>query len=86
MAKKLPIHVKNFHAAIEKAGSQVAFAKICGCTTGNIWQLVANSSPLPAKYALKVEAADLGFDRHDLCPEVFGPPLIATQSPKGQAA
>ena len=82
MAKKLPLHIQNFHAAIDKAGGQVAFAKICGCTQGNIWQLKTNGSPLPAKYAIKVEEAELGFDRHDLAPDIY--PRTPTR--QGEAA
>lgn len=71
MAKNLPSHIRAFHAAIVKAGGQVKFAKICGCTQGNIWQLKKNESPLPPQYVLDVEAADIGFSRHDLRPDIY---------------
>jgi DNA-binding transcriptional regulator YdaS (Cro superfamily) len=71
MANKQPSPIDAFHNAISKAGGQVAFAKICGCTQGNIWQLKQKRSLLPAQYVLAVEAAELGFDRHDLRPDIY---------------
>lgn len=56
--------------AVEAAGGQTAFAAICGCTQGNIWQLLKKESPLPAQYVLKVESA-LGISRHDLRPDLY---------------
>jgi DNA-binding transcriptional regulator YdaS (Cro superfamily) len=45
-------------------------AKICGCTPGNINQLVQKKSELPAEYVLAVEAAT-GVPRHDLRPDLY---------------
>jgi DNA-binding transcriptional regulator YdaS (Cro superfamily) len=63
--------IEAFHEAIKKAGGQAQFAKICGCTQGNIWQLKKAGSALPAKYVLAVEAASFGFTRHDLRPDIY---------------
>jgi DNA-binding transcriptional regulator YdaS (Cro superfamily) len=64
----------NPHAALTEAvkvaGGQTAFARICGCTQGNIWQLLNKGSPLPAQYVLAVEAAT-GISRHDLRPDLY---------------
>lgn len=78
MSKKLDPEVSAFHAAIDKAGGQVAFAKICGCTQGNIWQLKNAKSKLPPQYVLAVEAAGLGFSRHDLRPDIYPAPERAS--------
>ena len=58
-------------AAVEAAGGQTAFAEICGCTQGNIWQLLQKGSPLPAQYVLRVETALPQFSRHDLRPDLY---------------
>lgn len=68
-----PEHLTPFEAfdlAITRAGSQSALAKICGCTPGNINQLVQKKSVLPAEYVLLVEAAT-GVSRHDLRPDIY---------------
>lgn len=62
--------VRAFEKAVEKAGGQTKFAAICGCTQGNIWQLLKKGSPLPAQYVLRVEA-ETGFSRHDLRPDLY---------------
>lgn len=69
MAQTLAPHAA-FAQAVETAGGQTEFAKICGCTQGNIWQLLQKKSLLPPQYVLKVEAA-LGISRHDLRPDLY---------------
>ena len=59
-----------FDLAITRAGSQSAIAKICGCTPGNIHQLLLKRSRLPAEYVLQVEAATR-VSRHDLRPDIY---------------
>ncbi|API58888.1 hypothetical protein BSL82_05825 [Tardibacter chloracetimidivorans] len=61
-----------FLEALEAAGSQTALATMCGCTQGNIWQLLQKGSALPAKYVLKVEAGT-GVPRHRLRPDLYPP-------------
>lgn len=69
MAKKLsPRDV--FHEAVKKAGGQVKFAELCGCTQGNISQLMRKGSVLPAQYVLVIERAGLA-DRHALRPDLY---------------
>lgn len=62
-----------FQSAVKKAGGQTAFAAICGCTQGNIWQLLKKESQLPAQYVLSVEAAT-GISRHELRPDIYPAP------------
>jgi DNA-binding transcriptional regulator YdaS (Cro superfamily) len=72
-----PKHLSPFEAfdlAITRAGSQSALAKICGCTPGNINQLVQKKSDLPAEYVLPVEAAT-GVPRELLRPDIYPPGL-----------
>jgi DNA-binding transcriptional regulator YdaS (Cro superfamily) len=65
-----PTPFEAFDLAITRAGSQAALAKICGCTPGNINQLVKKRSDLPAEYVLAVEAAT-GVSKHDLRPDIY---------------
>jgi DNA-binding transcriptional regulator YdaS (Cro superfamily) len=59
-----------FDLAVTRAGSQSALARICGCTVGNINQLLQKKSQLPGEYVLDVEAAT-GVSRHDLRPDLY---------------
>jgi len=70
MAKNMTPHAA-FTQAVEAAGGQTNFAKICGCTQGNIWQLLKKGAALPPQYVLKAEAAGLGVSRHDLRPDIY---------------
>lgn len=63
--------------AVEIAGGQSAFARIVGCTPGNINQLIRKASPLSGKYVLKAEAGT-GISRHDLRPDLY--PLEIVQA------
>ena len=56
--------------AITELGSQGRLAAVCGCTPGNIWQLVKRRRPLPAEYVLRVEAAT-SVTRYDLRPDLY---------------
>ena len=60
-----------FEEAIRLAGGQKKLAELCGCTQGNISQLVVKGSLLPSRFAPKVEAG-LGLPREQLRPDVFG--------------
>jgi DNA-binding transcriptional regulator YdaS (Cro superfamily) len=57
-------------SALQRAGSQAKFARICGCTEPNVWQLIRAQRPLPARYVLNVEAAT-GVSRHELRPDIY---------------
>ncbi|WP_219767448.1 transcriptional regulator [Sphingomonas citricola] len=56
--------------AISAAGSQGKLASICGCTSGNIWQLVRRRSALPPRYVLRVEQAT-GISRQLLRSDLY---------------
>lgn len=77
--------VEAFAKAIEIAGSQTKLAKVCGCTQGNISQLIRAGKPLPAEYVLKVEA-ETGISRHDLRPDLYPVAEPAHASAEASAA
>jgi DNA-binding transcriptional regulator YdaS (Cro superfamily) len=57
--------------ALDKAGSQVRLAEICGVKRPTVWGWLQTKSPrLPAEYVLKVEA-ELGISRHKLRPDIY---------------
>lgn len=61
----------GIHLALDKAGSQVRLAEICGVKQPTVWGWLQTKSPrLPAEYVLKVEA-ELGLSRHDLRPDIY---------------
>lgn len=72
-----------FADAVNRAGGQTDFAKLVGCTQGNIWQLLKKRSPLPAQYVLKAEAGT-GVSRHDLRPDLY--PRARRRAPEAQEA
>lgn len=73
------------HRAIEAAGSQAAIATIVGVTQQAVSSRAKNGSEVPAKWAVKIEAA-LGISRHDLCPDIFGPAPAAKRAGPAQPA
>lgn len=58
--------------AVEKAGSQSAFARAVGCTPGNVWQMLKHNRELSPQFVLEAEKAT-GVSRHDLRPDIYGP-------------
>ncbi|WP_137681152.1 transcriptional regulator [Aurantiacibacter suaedae] len=58
--------------ATEIAGSQTAFANICGVGQPAVWKWLQSAKRLPAEHVLKVEAAT-GVSRHDLRPDIYPP-------------
>ena len=57
-------------AAVAKAGSQSAFARICGVSQPSVWKWLQSSKQLPPEHVLKIEAAT-GVSRHDLRPDIY---------------
>lgn len=64
-------------AALAKAGSQSALARICGVAQPTVWKWL-QTKRLPPLYVLTVEAAT-GVSRHHLRPDIY--PLEACAVP-----
>lgn len=56
--------------AVKEAGSQLAFANICGVKQPSVWAWLKNGKSLPAEHVLTVERAT-GVSRHDLRPDIY---------------
>lgn len=56
--------------AVKIAGSQSAFARICGVRQPAVWKWLNVGKPLPPHHALVVEAKT-GVSRHLLCPDIY---------------
>lgn len=56
--------------AVEIAGSQSAFARLCGVSQPTVWKWLQSAKRLPAEQVLKVEAAT-GVSRHELRPDIY---------------
>ena len=82
------VAAEAFAKAHKAAGGHSALARICGCTAGNIFQLVDKGSLLPGRFVLKVEAAT-SVSRHDLRPDLYPredtPAPPSANSPSRQA-
>ena len=57
-------------AAVDKAGSQSALARLVGCSNTAVWKWVQSSKRMPAEFVLKAEAAT-GVSRHALRPDIY---------------
>lgn len=62
---------------IDAAGSQSAFGREIGAAPALVWQWADERRPVSPKFARRIEER-YGVSRHDLRPDVFGPP------PEGQ--
>lgn len=69
MAKQLT-PFEAFEIAVERAGSQSAFARIVGCTPGNISQLIKKRAALPGRFAIAAENGT-GVPRGLLAPDIY---------------
>lgn len=56
--------------AVEKIGTQQAFADLLGVSQPRVWRWLNQSKQLPAEYVLDIEAAT-GVSRHDLRPDIY---------------
>ena len=70
-------------AAVQRAGSQSALARICGVSQTAVWKWLQSGKRLPAEYVLKVEAATL-VPRHFLRPDIYPVSLTATPVELGE--
>ncbi|WP_294266445.1 YdaS family helix-turn-helix protein [uncultured Sphingomonas sp.] len=57
-------------AALARAGSQSALARICGVGQPAVWKWLQASKRLPPQHVLKVEAVT-GISRFDLRPDIY---------------
>lgn len=57
-------------SAVEKVGSQSAFARLIGVTQHAVWRWLNEGKHLPAEHVLAVETAT-GISRHDLRPDLY---------------
>jgi DNA-binding transcriptional regulator YdaS (Cro superfamily) len=64
-----------FDLAVTRVGGQSAMARICGCTPGNINQLLQAKRPMPAEYVLRAELAS-GVSRHLIRSDVYPRGLV----------
>lgn len=69
---QLAIMTSALDAAVCKAGSQSALARLIGVTQRAVWRWVHEKKPLPAHHVLTVEAAT-GVSKHRLRPDIYGP-------------
>jgi len=56
--------------AVEKVGSQSAFAKLLGVSQPSVWAWLKYDKPLPAEFVLKTET-ETGISRHELRPDLY---------------
>lgn len=62
--------LESLKDAVALAGSQSAFARICGVSQAAVWKWLQNGKRLPAEHVLTVEAAT-GVSRHLLRPDIY---------------
>jgi DNA-binding transcriptional regulator YdaS (Cro superfamily) len=74
--------LESLKTAVGIAGSQTAFAELCGVSQTAVWKWLDGGKHLPAEHVLKVEAAT-GVSRHELRPDIYP---IETTSPAGTPA
>jgi DNA-binding transcriptional regulator YdaS (Cro superfamily) len=68
--------------AVERSGSQSAFARLCGVTQPAVWKWLRNRKHLPAEHVLTVERAT-GVSRHLLRPDLYPAEPSASLSAPG---
>ena len=57
--------------ALEKAGSQVRLAEVCGVTQPTVWGWTNKGNKrVPGEYVLTIER-ELGLSRHDIRPDLY---------------
>ena len=57
-------------AAVARAGSQSALARICGVSQTAVWKWIQNGKRLPAELCLVVER-ETGVSKHSLRPDIY---------------
>ncbi|WJS98225.1 transcriptional regulator [Novosphingobium humi] len=75
----IPSPFEALQAALERAGSQSALARLCGVSQPSVWKWLQSSKRLPGEHVLTVEAAT-GVSRHHLRPDLY--PLDLAPGPR----
>lgn len=70
-------------AAVHRAGSQSALARICGVSQTAVWKWLQSGKRLPAEFVLKVEA-ETTVSRHLLRPDIYPVSLIHIPAEAGE--
>lgn len=61
--------------AIDRLGTQVKMAELCGVSRTAVWKWVQSAKRLPPEHVLRVEAAT-GVCRHALAPNIYPRGLV----------
>lgn len=69
--------IKALHAAVERAGSQSALARLIGTSQATVWKWLKKGQPVTPKLVRKIEAAT-GVSKHDLRPDLYPCETFAT--------
>lgn len=56
--------------AVDKVGSQSAFARLIGVSQPTVWAWLKDGKTLPAEFVLTVESAT-DISRHELRPDIY---------------
>lgn len=57
-------------AAVARAGSQSALARVCGVSQAAVWKWIQRGKRLPAELCLVVER-ETGVSKHSLRPDIY---------------
>lgn len=66
--------------SVEIAGSQSAYARLCGVSQTAVWKWLQSGKRLPAEHVLNVEN-ETGVSRHLLRPDIYPPVGHSVPSP-----
>jgi len=61
-------------------GGQSGIARLLGITPQAVHQWVVGKRPVPPRHCIAIEAAT-GLSRHELRPDIFGPPPVPDGAP-----
>ena len=85
---RLPTPFEALTEAVNRAGSQTAFAEICGVSQPAVWKWLQSIKRLPPEHCIAVEAST-GVSRHYLRPDIYPitpglrpRPMHATPNPR----
>ena len=70
---------ESLQAAVTRAGSQSAMARLCGVSQTAVWKWIQSGKRLPAEHCLIVER-ETGVSKHLLRPDIY-PADLSTSLP-----